>query len=98
MPSSYTNLHFHIIFATKGRKPFLQPEFAQVVHTFLGGGIRARGGTAVRINGTVDHVHILAGLRADVALSDLMRDLKANSSGWIHRRFAELADFNWQVG
>ena len=45
-----------------------------------------------------DHVHLLAKLRPDKALSDVLRDLKANASGWMHDVFPELKDFSWQRG
>ena len=50
------------------------------------------------INGTADHVHILAKLRQDKAISKLIGELKANSSGWISRTFEGCAGFEWQEG
>jgi putative transposase len=50
------------------------------------------------INGVADHVHVLAKLRQDKALSDVIRDLKANASGWLHEIFPELKQFAWQNG
>jgi putative transposase len=45
-----------------------------------------------------DHVHILAKLKPDKALSEVLRDLKANSTGWMHDIFPEMKDFTWQRG
>ena len=50
------------------------------------------------VNGTADHVHILAKLRPDKALSKVIGELKANSSGWISRTFEGAASFAWQEG
>jgi putative transposase len=50
------------------------------------------------INGIEDHVHVLAKLRPDKSVSAVLRDLKANSSGWLHNGFPELKDFSWQNG
>lgn len=50
------------------------------------------------VNGTADHVHILAKVRQDKAISKLIGELKANSSGWISRAFADCAAFAWQEG
>lgn len=52
----------------------------------------------MELNGTEDHVHLLAKLRPDTALSDVLRDLKANASGWMHDVFPALKDFSWQRG
>jgi REP element-mobilizing transposase RayT len=60
--------------------------------------VRRQGGISLAINGTEDHVHSLAKLRPDKALSDVLRDLKANASGWMHDLFPELKDFSWQRG
>jgi putative transposase len=40
----------------------------------------------------------LAKLRPDRALSDVLRDLKSNATGWMHDVFPSLADFSWQRG
>jgi len=56
------------------------------------------GGISLELNGTEDHVHLLAKLRPDKAVSDVLRDLKANASGWMHDVFPEARDFSWQRG
>lgn len=98
MPSSYTNLIYHIIFSTKDRQPLIPEDCQERLYEYLGGTIRGLGGIALAINGTEDHVHILAKLRPDQALSDVLRELKANSSGWVHEAFPSLQEFSWQRG
>jgi putative transposase len=98
MSSSYCNLVYHIVFSTKGREPWLTPQIRPRVHQYLGGAIRDEKGIALIINGTSDHVHILAKLRQDKAISKVVGELKANSSGWISRRFTEAAAFGRQEG
>lgn len=68
------------------------------LYEYLGGIIRNLGGVSLGINGMPDHAHVLAKLRPDKALSDVLRDLKANSSGWMHDVFPEKSDFAWQRG
>lgn len=68
------------------------------IHKYLGGAIRGEGGIALIVNGTADHVHILAKLRQDKAVSKPIGEVKANSSGWISRTFKEAAGFAWQEG
>ena len=50
------------------------------------------------VNGVADHVHLLVKLRPEKSLSDVLRELKANSSGWMHDVFPNAADFSWQNG
>ena len=97
MPQSYTQLLYHIVFSTKGREPWLK-EIRSRVHSYLGGGIRDEKGTPLCIGGVDDHVHILARLRQDKAISAVIGGIKAASSGWIHREFPTLPHFDWQDG
>ena len=98
MPQSYCSLIYHGVFSTKGRQRSLGPDARERVHAYLGGAIRDEGGVAMVVGGTDDHVHILSRLRQDRAVSDVLRAIKANSSGWIHRTFHEMARFGWQDG
>ena len=98
MAHTFTQLYYHIVFSTKNRHPWITDDLAVRLHPYLGGAIRDQGGAALCVNGMPDHIHILARLRQDKALSDMMRDLKANSSGWVHREMPGLRDFAWQGG
>jgi REP element-mobilizing transposase RayT len=75
--STYLSLRYHLIFATKERKPYISPEWRSRLHRYLGGIVSSLGGNAHVIGGTADHVHLLVELRATHALSDFMRDFKA---------------------
>ena len=98
MSSSFCNLLYHIVFSTKGREPWLTREIRSKTHQYLGGAIRNEKGIAMIVNGTADHVHLLAKLRQDKAISKLIGELKANSSGWISRTFKNATGFAWQEG
>jgi REP element-mobilizing transposase RayT len=98
MSDSYTNLLYHIIFSTKDRRPLITPQYETRLYDYIGGTIRRVGGISLGLNGTTDHVHVLTKLRPDRALSDVLRDLKANATGWMHAIFPALKDFSWQRG
>lgn len=98
MPQSFTNLIYHIVFSTKNRQPLITNDVKSRMYDYLGGTIRKQGGISLAINGMDDHIHVLAKLRPDKAVSDVLRDLKANSSGWMHEIFPDLKDFSWQNG
>ena len=98
MSDSYTNLLYHIVFSTKDRRPIIASEYESRLYDYIGGTIRGVGGISLELNGTEDHIHLLAKLRPDHALSDVLRDLKANASGWMHDVFPVLKDFSWQRG
>lgn len=98
MSSSYCNLLYHIVFSTKDRETWMVPSIRPRIHEYLGGAIRGEGGIALIVNGTADHIHVLAKLRQDKALSKLIGEVKANSSGWVSRTFKGAAGFAWQEG
>ncbi len=98
MPGTFHNLKFHLVFSTKRREPWLTETVRPRVHDYLGGIIRGERGKVLEIDGIADHVHILFGWRTDEAISTLVRNLKANSSRWIHETFPALTGFAWQEG
>ena len=98
MSQSFTNLIYHIVFSTKNRQPLIINEIKPRLYEYIGGILRNKGGIALEIGGMNDHIHVLAKLRPDESLSNILRDLKANSSGWMRKVFPELKDFSWQNG
>ena len=82
----------------KVANPGLHGDVRSRVHQYIGGVIRRQGGVPLIVNGTSDHVHILAKLAQDKALSNVLRDIKSNSSTGIHRTFPDLQGFQWQAG
>lgn len=97
MPSTHLSLHYHIIFATKERRPFIAPELRERLHAYLGGVLREMDAIPQCVGGVADHIHILAGLKATHCLADVMRDLKRASSEWVHETIGDRA-FAWQEG
>ena len=98
MSQSYCNLLYHLVFSTKNRQDWLRGESSERTQEYLGGAIRSEGGVAIIVSGTSNHVHILAKLRQDRAMSNILCRIKSNSSGWIHRTFPSFDQFSWQDG
>ena len=98
MPRSYTNLIYHIVFSTKDRRPTITAKRELRLYEYIGGIIRGLGGILLCVNGVADHVHLLVKLRPDKSVSDVLRELKSNSSGWMHSVFPDAVDFSWQNG
>jgi putative transposase len=98
MAHSFTNLLTHIIFSTKDRVPLIDAELKPHLLSYMGGIIRELHGTALTINGTADHIHLLIGLPPTLSISDAMRILKTNSSRWVHEKWRAHSAFGWQAG
>ena len=88
----------HIIFSTKNRQPLITADLESDLHSYLGGIIRKLNGTALRINGTADHVHILAKTPKTISDADFMAKVKANSASWVKSNFEGAKSFAWQEG
>ena len=95
--STYLSLHYHIVFGTKNREPFLAPKWRSRLHEYLGGTIAGLGGFSQQVGGVEDHVHVLVGLKATHSLSDVLRELKKMSSLWVHEQIG-VPTFAWQTG
>ena len=81
--SSYRQLLYHIVFRTKNSMPSIKPEHADQLFSYITGIIKNKNSHLYRINGTVNHLHILTDLHPSYALSDFMRELKVSTSLWI---------------
>lgn len=92
---SFTNLLYHIVYATKERAPLITSALRPRLHEYLGGTVRALGGIALEVNGTADHVHVVARLPPIISVSDFLSKLKSGSSGWARRQTN--GRFAWQA-
>jgi REP element-mobilizing transposase RayT len=97
MPSTHTSLHYHVVFGTKNRHPWIAPEWREDLHRYLGGCVKTLDGIPQEIGGVADHVHLLLGLRATHCLADVVREIKKASSRWIHEE-RRVPLFGWQEG
>jgi putative transposase len=97
MPSTHLSLHYHIIFSTKERVTCIAAPWRERLHAYLGGIVRNIGGNPQTIGGVGDHVHLLIGLDANSCVADTVRDVKSNSSRWVHEEIG-LRNFAWQEG
>jgi len=98
MASTFTDLLYHCVFSTKERRQFLDHDLLPELTRVIGGIIRDRKGRLLECNGTPNHIHLLATFHQTTTISDMLRDIKAGSSDWMHRRFGRTRAFAWQEG
>lgn len=98
MANTYSQIYIQVVFAVQGRQNLLQPEHKEELHKFIAGVVRNKNQKLIRINSVHDHVHILLSLKPDIALSDLVRDIKANASRFMNKKGWVMGRFNWQEG
>src|SRR5262245_34662987 len=92
MSQSLAQIYVHIVFSTKHREPFLRDKaLRDELHTYLAGTCRNLDSPALKVGGVEDHVHILCRLSKTLSVSDLIRELKRESSKWLKERSTDLA-------
>lgn len=98
MADTYSQIYIQIVFAVKGRANFISPKWKDELYKYITGIIANEGQKLIAINGMPDHIHVLIGLKPTVALSNLVRDVKANSSRLINEKRWVAGKFEWQSG
>ncbi len=97
MPNTYSQLYIQIVFAVQARKNFIHESFRVELQKYISGIIDRKKQKLYAIYCMPDHTHILVSLKPDIAISDLVGSIKANSSSFIkEKHFAE--NFAWQEG
>jgi putative transposase len=98
MANTYTSLHYHVIFSTKNREPWLVRDIEQRVWEYIGGIARTHKMTALQVGGVEDHIHALVTAPPTIAPFQIAQFLKGESSKWIHEEFPGMRSFAWQDG
>jgi putative transposase len=98
MANTYTQIHIHAVFAVQNRMSLISEKWEERLYQYITGIIKNQNHKLLVINGMPDHIHILFGMRPAQSLSDLMQDIKGDSSRWINDNKFVLGKFSWQEG
>ncbi|HYG34941.1 MAG TPA: IS200/IS605 family transposase [Clostridia bacterium] len=98
MANTFTSLHYHIVFSTKQREPWIVPQFQDRLWAYLGGIARQHQIKPLWIGGMPDHAHLLVGIPATLSVSEALKLLKGGSSIWAKDHLPGCKSFNWQDG
>jgi putative transposase len=98
MAGTYTQIYIQAVFAVKGRENLIDKQWQAELHKYISGIIKAKEQKSIIVNGVADHIHCFIGLKPSMAVSDLMRDVKNNSSNFINDRKFVKGKFSWQEG
>ncbi len=95
---TYSQIHLQFVFAVKYRNASIHPSWKDELYKYITAIIQNHGHKMLCINGMPDHIHILVGFRTNQAISELLREIKSNSSKWVNERKLVLGKFEWQEG
>ena len=96
--STYTQILYHVVFSTKHREKTLLKENRPQLFEYMWGILKNKNCHLYRLNGVEDHIHILTHLPSNLALSDLVRDVKTATSAWIKGSEIFPGFTGWQDG
>ncbi len=98
MANTYSKIYIQIVFSVKGRQSLIQNEWKEELYKYICGIINGNEQKVYAIGGVADHLHILISIKPNIAISDLVRDIKANSSKWVNEKRFVNCKFHWQEG
>ena len=98
MPGTFSQMYIQIIFAVKGRENLIAKTNEEELYKYIAGIVKGKEQKSIIVNGMPDHIHVFVGLRPSMAVSNLVRDIKNNSSNFINDHKWVKGKFSWQEG
>jgi putative transposase len=98
MGGSYSQIYIQIVFAIEWRQNLIKPIWKDALHKYIAGIIRNKNQKPIIVNGMPDHIHAFVGMKATACVSDLVRDMKNNSTNYINTHHLLKGKFSWQEG
>ncbi|PQO28236.1 IS200/IS605 family transposase [Blastopirellula marina] len=98
MPQSFASLYVHLIFSTKNRESWIEDEWSPRLYEYVAGTLRKQNDQLLIGGGMADHIHLLISMSRESSIVDIVRNVKSNSSRWIHENFPGSTGFAWQAG
>ncbi len=98
VPNTYTQLYIQIVFAVKGREHFIKEPFREELQKYMTGIVNNKKQKLYAIYCMPDHTHLFVSMKPDLSVSDLTRDVKANSSSFLKEKKFVPELFSWQEG
>ena len=93
-----TKLLIHIVFSTRNREPLISLEIEPDLFAYIGGICRGNDSVLLAAGGAADHVHLLVSASKNIPLTQLLQEIKRDSSAWMKRQPSVGSEFSWQDG
>lgn len=98
MAGTFYQVYIQVVFAVKGRENLIQKSWKEELNKYIAGIIDAKNQKSIIVNGVSDHIHCFIGLKPSMLISDLVRDIKNNSSKFVNEKRFVVGKFQWQEG
>ena len=98
MANTFYQVTMQVIFAVRFREALIENTFRDSLHKYITEIVKNNDQKLLCINSMPDHMHILMGIAPSVKVSDLVRDIKSSSAGFINDNQLSRRRFYWQNG
>ncbi len=98
MAGTFSQLYIQVVFAVQGRQNLIAESWKDDLHKYIAGIIKGKDQKPIIVNGMPDHIHAFFGLRPSKAISDIVREIKNNSTNFINDNKFIKGKFSWQEG
>jgi putative transposase len=96
--NTYSQIYIQVVFSPLNHENCISESWCNELYKYITGIIINKGQKLIAINGTNDHIHIFIGIKPSIAVSDIVRDIKNNSSNFINKKHFVKGKFMWQDG
>ncbi|MBI3785188.1 MAG: IS200/IS605 family transposase [Deltaproteobacteria bacterium] len=94
----YWRLHYHLIWTTFGRTPWLDNHLRPIVFRSVCARAKRLGVMVHQIGGIEDHVHVVASVPPKLAVAECVGQLKGASSHTANEWLGAASTFRWDTG
>lgn len=98
MANTYSQIYIQMVFAVQGRECFIKEPFREELQKYITGIVTKKKQKLYAIYCMPDHTHLFVSMKPDLPVSDLIRDVKSNSTSFIKDKKWENSLFSWQEG
>jgi REP element-mobilizing transposase RayT len=98
MPGTFSQIYIHVVFAVKQRDCLIHSSWEEELYKYFTGIVINKEQKMLAINGMPDHIHFLIGMKPSCCISDLVREIKKSTNGFINDRKLTKIKFQWQEG
>ena len=93
----YSQVYIHLVFSPQRVCPIQNIHHQDRVFKFIAGLLNSMEHKSLAVNGMHNHIHIFAGWKPSISISDTVKEVKRASTNFIKQE-GFLTKFNWQEG
>lgn len=98
MTHTFYNQFVHVLCLTKNLECSISNESQIPMYGYIGAIVKNLGGQLIARAGTSNHVHLLLNIPTSLSISELLNQIKSNTSKWYRKQHIGKPTFAWTEG